>query len=86
MADVEAHMRQARATVLQWTGIPVSVGIAPTKTLAKVASRLAKKAPASGGILSLMDEADQTDALAKLALTIFGVSAAAPRSACVKSA
>ncbi len=27
----------------QWTGIPVSVGIAPTKTLAKVANRLAKK-------------------------------------------
>jgi nucleotidyltransferase/DNA polymerase involved in DNA repair len=30
---LEAHPRQLRATVLQWTGIPVSVGIAPTKTL-----------------------------------------------------
>jgi DNA polymerase V len=30
-------------TVRQWTGIPVSVGIAPTKTLAKLANRLAKK-------------------------------------------
>lgn len=65
----EAHMRQARSTVLQWTGIPVSVGIAPSKTLAKVANRLAKKAPASGGVLSLMDEASQTEALAKLELT-----------------
>ena len=30
-------------TVRQWTGIPVAVGIAPTKTLAKLANRLAKK-------------------------------------------
>ena len=35
---LEAHARLLRATVLQWTGIPVSVGIAPTKTLAKVAN------------------------------------------------
>ena len=32
-----------RAKVKQWTGIPVSVGIAPTKTLAKVANHVAKK-------------------------------------------
>lgn len=30
-------------TIERWTGIPVSIGIAPTKTLAKVASRFAKK-------------------------------------------
>ena len=29
--------------VLKWTGIPVSIGIAPTKALAKVANRIAKK-------------------------------------------
>ena len=29
--------------VQQWTGIPVSVGIAPTKVLAKVAGHIAKK-------------------------------------------
>ena len=44
---LEAHARALRATVLQWTGIPVSVGIAPTKTLAKVANRIAKKEPAT---------------------------------------
>lgn len=33
------------ARVEQWTGIPVSLGIAPTKTLAKAASRFAKKYP-----------------------------------------
>lgn len=30
-------------TVKQWTGIPISIGIAPTKTLAKLVNRLAKK-------------------------------------------
>lgn len=33
------------AKVRRWTGIPVSIGIAPTKTLAKMASRFAKKYP-----------------------------------------
>jgi DNA polymerase V len=42
---LEAHARELRATVLQWTGIPVSIGIAPTKTLAKAANRKAKKDP-----------------------------------------
>ncbi len=44
-----------KETVLQWTGIPVSIGIGPTKTLAKVANDLAKKIPS--GILELSDEA-----------------------------
>ncbi|KNY13066.1 DNA polymerase V subunit UmuC [Shinella sp. SUS2] len=71
----EAHMRQVRQTVLAWTGIPVSVGIAPTKTLAKVANRLAKKRAATGGVLVLADEASQTEALAQLELTdLWGVA------------
>src|SRR5690606_21828244 len=37
--------RQIKETVEHWTGIPVSVGIAPTKVLSKVANRLAKKDP-----------------------------------------
>ena len=41
--DKEAFGRELLRTVKQWTGIPVSVGIAPTKTLAKVASHFAKK-------------------------------------------
>ena len=35
--------RDLRHTVLQWTGIPVSIGLAPSKTLAKAANKLAKK-------------------------------------------
>jgi DNA polymerase V len=40
MHDYGLHLRN---TVEQWTGIPVSVGIAPSKTLAKVANHIAKK-------------------------------------------
>jgi DNA polymerase V len=54
-ARLEAHAGELRQTVFQWTGIPVSVGIAPTKTLAKVANRLAKRDPNSGGVRCLLD-------------------------------
>lgn len=40
---VEDFGRHLSALVERWTGIPVSVGIAPSKTLAKMASRFAKK-------------------------------------------
>lgn len=35
--------RQMRERILQWTGIPTSFGLAPTKTLAKIANHVAKK-------------------------------------------
>jgi hypothetical protein len=37
----------------KWTGIPVSVGIGPTKVLAKVASTIAKRRPEYGGVVDL---------------------------------
>jgi DNA polymerase V len=46
---------EIRSTVLQWTGIPVTIGIGPTKVLAKAANRLAKKTP-SGSLEILRDE------------------------------
>jgi DNA polymerase V len=46
--------------IRQWVGIPVSVGIAPTKVLAKVASKLAKK---STGVCTLISEGDIKKAL-----------------------
>ena len=42
-ADPEGHARRLRETVGRQVGIPVCVGIGPTKTLAKVANRRAKK-------------------------------------------
>ncbi|MBX7231175.1 MAG: Y-family DNA polymerase [Bdellovibrionales bacterium] len=37
------HAQKIRETLLQYTGIPVSIGIGPTKVLAKVANVVAKK-------------------------------------------
>lgn len=51
--DYTAWGKQVRATVLQWTGLPVSIGIAPSKTLAKLASERAKKETELGGVLDL---------------------------------
>ncbi len=56
--------KKIRATILQGTGIPVSIGIAPTKTLAKVAAHLAKTFPKTGGVLELTDSHRQEKALA----------------------
>ena len=41
--DLQQYALEMRSRVLQWTGIPVSIGIGQTKTLAKAANRWAKK-------------------------------------------
>ena len=46
---------ELREKVLQWTGIPISIGIAPTKTLSKVANSIAKK-QRKNGVCVLMDK------------------------------
>jgi DNA polymerase V len=72
---IEAHARAIHRTVPAWTGIPVSVGIARTKTLAKLANRTAKKHAASGGICVLDSEAAIEAALARVELTdLWGIS------------
>jgi DNA polymerase V len=48
-----AYGQTIRATIQQWTGIPVSIGIGPTKTLAKLANRLAKRSPEAQGVVTL---------------------------------
>lgn len=44
-----------RERVKAWTGIPVCVGIGPTKTLAKLANYIAKKHPRSKGVFNYND-------------------------------
>jgi DNA polymerase V len=63
LADLAQRIRR---TVKQWTGIPVSVGIGPTKTLAKAANRLAKKDPAAAGVWLIATEEARQDALTRL--------------------
>ena len=52
LRDVSYHMRER---VMTWTGIPVCVGIGPTKTLAKLANHIAKKHPRSQGVFNYND-------------------------------
>ena len=49
------YAQNIRSTVLQHVGVPVCVGIAPTKTLAKLANYAAKKFKATQGVVDLTD-------------------------------
>jgi DNA polymerase V len=49
--NFKEYAREIRNTVKKWTGIPVSIGVAQTKTLAKAANELAKKNPEFNGVL-----------------------------------
>ena len=57
--------RRIRQTVKKWTGMPVSVGIAETKTLAKIANRIAKRSPGAAGVFELTGQARIDEALAR---------------------
>ena len=54
--DRTAHARTMRSEVLKRIGVPVRVGIASSKTLAKCANDVAKKNPIFAGVLDMMDE------------------------------
>lgn len=55
MPHVRATSYDMRERVMAWTGIPVCVGIGPTKTLAKLANHIAKKHPRSKGVFNYND-------------------------------
>lgn len=52
--DYESYARHMRKVILQYTGIPVSIGIASTKTLTKVANHIAKDDESLEGVCSLI--------------------------------
>lgn len=65
---------EIRRKVLKWTGIPVSVGFGPTKTLAKAANRLAKKNPKTNGVFSLCARRDMDRLLSRIPVTgVWGI-------------
>lgn len=51
--DLTDYGQQIRHRVANWVGLPVGVGIAPTKTLAKLANHYAKKRPVFNGVCNL---------------------------------
>ncbi len=56
LRDVSYQMREQ---VMQWTGIPVCVGIGPTKTLAKLSNFVAKRHPRSKGVFNYNELTDE---------------------------
>lgn len=51
--NLTSHGLALRRTIKQYVGIPVSIGIGPTKTLAKIANRIAKKDAHCQGVFDL---------------------------------
>jgi len=61
--DLIEYARQIRKTTMRNTGIPISLGIAPTKTLAKVANHIAKKQPIHNGVYMIATDEQREEAL-----------------------
>ena len=63
LADYGHRIKQ---TVQKWTGLPVSIGIARTKTLAKIANHLAKRSAQFDGVLDLTASTNLEQVLAEV--------------------
>ena len=72
--NLTEYGRIIRATVKRWTGLPVSVGIAETKTLAKIANRVAKRTPDTGGVCDMLACPERDALLGRIAVAdVWGV-------------
>lgn len=58
--DLHAYGKDMIKAVRSRTGIPISIGIAPTKALAKVANKIAKKFAARTGGVYIIDDPEKT--------------------------
>ncbi len=63
--NYEDYAKSLRATILKYTGIPVSIGIGSTKTLSKVANHIAKDDEKLAGVCSLINFKDIDNVLEK---------------------
>jgi DNA polymerase V len=71
---LDAYAHDIRSAIKRWTGIPVSVGIGPTKTLAKIAGHIAKKTSLANGAFVIQDEATRHRALERVPINdIWGI-------------
>ena len=67
--DLEEYARGIKKRVRKWTGMPVSIGLGPSKALAKVANRVAKKfTNRTGGVYVIDSEEKRIKALKWLAI------------------
>jgi DNA polymerase V len=68
LSKIEEKCVQIRSRVFQWVGIPISIGVAPTKTLAKMANRYAKKQKLLNGVFAVFTANEITELLKKTAI------------------
>lgn len=69
-----AYIKDARDKISRWSGVPVSIGVAETKTLAKLANRIAKKQYRAVGVYIIDSEEKRIAALKATGLNdIWGV-------------
>lgn len=72
--DLTKFGKQVKSTVFDWTGIHVCVGIAPSKTLAKLANHAAKKWTKTNGVVDLTDRIRQRKLMALLPVSeVWGI-------------
>tara|TARA_B100000927_G_scaffold116843_1_gene94548 strand:+ start:594 stop:1856 length:1263 start_codon:yes stop_codon:yes gene_type:complete len=72
-SNIEHDILRMRKNILTWTGIPVSIGLGPTKTLAKIANSIAKKN--QSGVFNLDTEDKQIRILKNINVEeIWGIS------------
>jgi len=57
--DFNTYGNTIRTRILKWTGIPTSVGIAPTKALSKVANKVARKFPKQTNHIYIIDSEEK---------------------------
>jgi DNA polymerase V len=76
--DLTAYGHDIKKTIWQWTGLPVCVGIATTKTLAKLANHCAKKRPEFSGVCNFntLNPAELQDLFQAISVSeIWGIGA-----------
>ena len=68
------YCKTIREKILQWTGIPVSIGIGPTKVLAKIANHVAKK-QTDIGVYDIQSQQKQNEILGSLDINkVWGIA------------
>jgi len=72
--DLTQYARKIKYTVEKWTGLPVSIGLGTTKTLAKLANDVAKKTPEHKGVFNLYNNPQFDEILKKVPVSdIWGI-------------
>ncbi|MEW6536437.1 MAG: Y-family DNA polymerase [Candidatus Auribacterota bacterium] len=72
--NLTEYAKEIRAMIYQWVGIPTSIGIGETKTLAKLANEVAKSDPYHDGVFNIMDCPDRDDLMKNMPVSdVWGI-------------